>query len=77
MIYHAVYLLIEPINYNIDIFKNKVLIEKIKEKSHHIYLQIKKNEVAPNTDYLFMNQNAKSNIEKSVEKIKKMNEILG
>ncbi len=77
MIYHAVYLLIEPVNYNIDIFKNKVLIEKIKEKSHHIYLQIKKNEVAPNTDYLFMNQNAKSNIEKSVEKIKKMNEILG
>ena len=40
MIYHAVYLLIEPINYNIDIFKNKVLIEKIKEKSQKNYNKI-------------------------------------
>ena len=59
-----------------DIQKNKDIIEKVTSKTEIIYKEIKKNEISPNTDYLFMNQSTKTQTEKTIAKIKKMNEML-
>ena len=76
MIYHAIYLLIEPVNNTINICNNTDLIKKLCDKTGIIYSEIKKNEIKPNTDYLFMNQSSKSNIEKTLDRIQKMNDVL-
>ena len=76
LMYHCIYLLTENVDFNISIFKNKDIIEKVTSKTEIIYKEIKKNEISPNTDYLFMNQSTKSQTEKTIAKIKKMNEML-
>ena len=76
LMYHCIYLLTENVDFNISIFKNKDIIEKVTSKTEIIYKEIKKNEISPNTDYLFMNQSTKTQTEKTIAKIKKMNEML-
>ena len=77
ILFHCVYLIIEHVDYNINIFKDTHLIKNITNKSHnYIYKEIKNNELTPNTDYLFTNIDKKNNLEKTLSKIKKMNEFL-
>ncbi len=75
IIYNAISLLTETINYNIKIINNEDTISNITKKINLIYKDIKKNEIAPETDYLFSGLDKKSNLEKTIERIEKMNEI--
>jgi hypothetical protein len=74
IIYFAFSLLIDNIDLTINIINNTEKIEAIVNKIDAIYKDIKKNEVSPNTDYLFTNLN-KSNLEKTIEKIEMINNM--
>ena len=74
IIYYAFSLLIDNIDLNINITENNEKINAIIEKIDSIYKDIKKNEMSPNTDYLFTNLK-KSNMEKTIEKIEMINNM--
>ena len=74
LIYFAISLLTEKIDYNISITNNKDAIEIIMAKINTIYLQIKKNEKSPKTDYLF-NGMEKTNFNKTIERLDILNNI--
>ena len=74
IIYFAFSLLIEELNYSINIIENQEKVQVIVSKINSVYKDIKKNEETPNTDYLFNNLN-KSNLEKSIEKMDLFNEL--
>ena len=68
IIYYAFALLIENVNFSVNIITKQEETEAIVLKINAIYKEIKKNEESPKTDYLFNNLN-KSNLEKTMEKI--------
>ena len=74
IIYFAFTLLIEELNYSINIIENQEIVQVIVSKINSVYKDIKKNEETPNTDYLFNNLN-KTNLEKSIEKMDLFNEL--
>ena len=75
LIYSAISCLTEDVNFNIPLVEKKELIYTITNKISILYKEVKKNEIAPSTDYLFMGIE-KSNVEKSMEKIEKINLFL-
>ena len=82
IIYFAISLLTDPIDFTIDIMNNKPKIEGIIKKINVIYKEIKKNEIAPQDDdsYLFDGLNPppppKTSLDKTIKQLDKMNEIL-
>lgn len=66
----------ENINYDIRIISqdNNIFIEKIISKIDILYKEIKKNELNPNTDYLFSNLK-EDQLDKTISKIEMMNEL--
>jgi hypothetical protein len=74
IIYFAVALLTEPFEKKIPLLNNKKIIEKVTSKIDVIYKQIKKNEVTPDTDYLFKGFNS-GNLEKTISKLEKMSSL--
>ena len=77
LIYFAINLLTEPLDNNIPIIKNEKMVENITSKINIIYKQIKKNEIRPDTDYLFNNSITNNNLEKTIDKLEKMNALVG
>jgi hypothetical protein len=74
LIYFAISLITEKINDSIPIIKDKNIVDNINKKINFIYKEIKKNEKAPATDYLF-NGLEKSNTEKTIEKLEAFNKM--
>jgi hypothetical protein len=69
--YHIITVFTERVDYNLSITLSNDKINKVKENINKIYNEIKKNEITPKTDYLFMN--VKSSKEKSIEKLNILN----
>lgn len=79
LLYYAISLLCESVNWSVDIVQNEKQVETVVSKMDMIYKEVKKNEITPATEYLFygMEGQARSNLDKTIERLEKMNEITG
>ena len=73
LIYFAISLLTESIDFAVEIVNNKSQVDAIVKKIDLVYRDIKKNEESPNTGYLESGLEAKSNLDKTIERLEKMN----
>ena len=74
VLYFAFSLLIEKIDFTINICSCTDDVNKVCEKINNVYREIKKNEISPKTDYLFDNVKQK-NVEKSMQKMEIFNSM--
>ena len=75
IIYFAISLLTQPFDTTTKLYENKEFINTIVNKINIIYKEIKKNEVKPSTDYLFNNSFTNTNLEKTISKLDKLNNL--
>jgi len=66
MLYYAISLLTEPVVMNVDILPNRQLLQTVTDQIDEVYKQIKKNEEAPKTEYLFRGLEKQRALEKSL-----------
>ena len=74
ILYFAISLLIDKINQNIEIIEKIEQVENIVKKINIVYKDVKINEIAPNTDYLLVNEK-KSSLDKTIERLEKLNKL--
>ena len=74
LLYSAISCLTEDVNFNTPLVEKKELIYNITNKISILYKEVKKNEIASSTDYLFMGIE-KSNAEKSMEKMELLQRV--
>lgn len=76
LLYFAISLLTESYTTDKEIIlpQNKETIDLVVQKINSVYKQIKKNEVAPATDYLMQGIN-RSDLDKTIDKIEKINNL--
>ena len=74
ILYFIVSMFCENVNTNDEIIRDnqKEMVSRVIDKIDIIYKQIKKNEVSPETDYLFTDVK-QSNLEKTIQKLETMN----
>lgn len=75
LFYFAVELLCETVPTNIELVENKLMVHNVIEKIDNVYKQIKKNEVSPNTDYLYSNLENKNTFEESIRRMDMVNSL--
>ena len=76
LFYFAVTLITDDNKLNIDIMDDKQQIQGIVKRINIIYRDIIKNQVAPETDYLYVGLDKKTNQEKTRERLEKMDAII-
>lgn len=74
IMYFVIEILTENFPLNDTIIKDEDKIKTVLNNINIIYKQIKKNEISPNTDYLYNNIDA-SNLQRSIAILEKMNSI--
>lgn len=77
LLYFAVALITEPVPTNIEMITEKEVLQSVVEQIDNVYKQIKKNEMSPNTDYLFSNLDKENAFEKTIQKMEIMNKMAG
>lgn len=76
LIYFAICLLTEPFVMPQEMVSNKETVENVVKKIDTVYKQVKKNEIAPKTDYLMGSLGgAKTDLDKTIEKMDKLNSM--
>jgi hypothetical protein len=76
LLYFAVALLTEEVPNHIELMPNKNMITNVVDKINEVYKQVKKNEVSPNTEYLFSGiKEDKAAFERSMKKMDLVNSI--
>jgi hypothetical protein len=76
LLYFAVSLITETVPTHIEMISDKNTLKNVTDKINNIYKQIKKNEVSPNTDYLFSGIDHKSTFEESIKRMEMMNQLM-
>jgi len=71
LLYFAVGLLTDVVPTNVDILSDKATLQTVVNQIDSVYKLIKKNEIAPKTDYLF-NGIKENNLEKSMKQLEMM-----
>jgi hypothetical protein len=74
ILYFAINLITENVDYDINIISNKTQIDAIMKKIGGVYKDVKKNEITLGDDYLFLGVE-RTNLDKTIERLEKMNEI--
>ncbi len=72
LVYFAISLLTEPVDLSINIWSDKAHVSSVVKKIACVYKQVKKNEQAPATDYLFAGTE-KTNLDKTIARLEMMN----
>jgi hypothetical protein len=75
MLYYAVGLLTETVSANVEIISDKLVLQNVIDKIDEVYKQIKKNEQAPKTDYLFRGFEKQRALDKSLAQMELMARI--
>lgn len=75
MLYYAVGLLTEPVSLNVEILPNKQVLKTVIDKIGEVYKQIKKNEEAPKTEYLFRGLEKERALERSIAQMNIVNQM--
>lgn len=75
IVYYAISLCTDTINTDCDIISNKELVQTVIKNINMVYKQIKKNEVSPQTDYLFNNLEKQNSIKRSMQQMQIVNSI--
>jgi hypothetical protein len=76
LLYYAVALITEPVPTNIEMISDKTVLQNVVDQIDNVYKQIKKNQVSPNTDYLFSNLDKQNTFEDSIKKMEIMNKFV-
>jgi hypothetical protein len=69
LMYFAVAILTEDVNFGAEMISNKPMIEVVINNIDNVYKVLKENEESPNTDYLYANLEKQNNIEKSLKQL--------
>jgi hypothetical protein len=76
LIYFAISILTEPVDYSIEIIHNKAELDAIIKKVGIVYKDVKKNEESLKINYLFSGTTERSNLDKTIERLEKMNSVM-
>jgi hypothetical protein len=85
IIYFAISLITDPVDFTIEMLNSsqKLQVEKLVQKINIVYKDIKKNEIIPEDDEPIvgndgnrMERKERTNLEKTIERLEKMNEIM-